>query len=75
MWCVYHYSLPHHVAIKDWGRINLGGCYFQDKGLNILYHALCRSTDVTISVPLPKPANLFATLAGGQLSMLFIMQA
>ena len=34
---------------KEWHQLNLGGCHIQDKGLNILYHALCHSTDVTIS--------------------------
>ena len=33
---------------KKWCMLNLSGCYIQDKGLNILYHALCHSTDVTI---------------------------
>ena len=33
---------------KKWLCINLNGCYIQDKGIKILYHALCHSTDVTI---------------------------
>ena len=33
--------------IKEWRWLNLSGCHIQDKGLNILYHALCHNTDVT----------------------------
>ena len=34
---------------KEWHQLDLGVCHIQDKGLNILYHALCHSTDVTIN--------------------------
>ena len=34
---------------KEWCWLNLYGCYIQDKGLHILYRALCHSTDVTIN--------------------------
>ena len=35
---------------KECKRLNLDSCYIQDKGLNILYHGLCYSSDVTINV-------------------------
>ena len=35
---------------KEWHYLNLGGCHIQDKGIKILYHALCHSTDVTIDL-------------------------
>ena len=34
---------------KDWYWLILSGCHIQDRGLNILYHALCHNTDVTIN--------------------------
>ena len=33
---------------KEWKRLSLISCYIQDKGLNILYHGLRHSNDVTI---------------------------
>ena len=33
---------------KEWKILDLTFCYIQDKGLNILYHGLCHSNDVTI---------------------------
>ena len=35
---------------KEWECLNLSGCHIQDKGLNILYHGLCHSSDVTIDM-------------------------
>ena len=35
---------------KEWECLNLNGCHIQDKGLNILYHGLCHSSDVTIDM-------------------------
>ena len=34
---------------KVWESLGLDNCYIQDKGLNILYHGLCHSNDVTIN--------------------------
>ena len=34
---------------KEWDWFNWDCCYIQDKGLNILYHALCHTTDVAIN--------------------------
>ena len=33
---------------KECKRLNLDSCYIQDKGLNVLYHGLCHSNDITI---------------------------
>ena len=34
---------------KEWEGVYLVGCHIQDKGLNILYHGLCHTSDVTIN--------------------------
>ena len=34
---------------KDWEGLNLWNCYIQDKGLNILYHGLHHTSDITIN--------------------------
>ena len=34
---------------KEWVGLNLRNCIIQDRGLNILYHGLCHSKDVTIN--------------------------
>ena len=36
-------------SIKEWGELYLPNCYIQDKGLYILYHGLCHSSDFTIN--------------------------
>ena len=33
---------------KKWVALDLGGCYIQDKGINILYRGLCLGNEVTI---------------------------
>ena len=33
---------------KKWVALDLGGCYIQDKGINILYRGLCHGNEVTI---------------------------
>ena len=34
---------------KEWERLDLSFRYIQDKGMNILYHGLCHSSDTTIN--------------------------
>ena len=34
---------------KEWKELSLSHCYIQDKGLNILYHGLQHSSDITIN--------------------------
>ena len=35
---------------KEWKELNLNYCHIQDKGLNILYHTLHHSSDITIDI-------------------------
>ena len=34
---------------KEWKELNLSGCHIQDKGLNILRHTLCHTSDIIIN--------------------------
>ena len=34
---------------KEWNWLDLSHCHIQDQGLNILYHGLCHTTDLTIN--------------------------